>query len=388
LVVSWILAALRSRGPYPVMVVAGEQGTAKSTFSAIVRELVDPNGAPLRTVPRSERDAYIAACNGHVLAFDNVSHLSQGISDTFCQLSTGGAFATRTLYTDSEESLFSAARPSILNGIVDFVDQPDLTERSIFLKLKPIPDELRRPKEELDADFAKACPQILGALLDAMVEGLKRLPEFRLEQYPRMADFAKWAAACETAFRPAGTFIAAYEQNRKGANEQVLDVDSVADAVRTLIDRAGQWHGTASQLLAALSEIVGERTANSRSWPSTAQGLSGRLARATPVLRSVGIHIENRREGKDRARMIHISKAADEVVRPPSDLRSAVMEAGRVDATTGGLRREAANDSGLAADDQVAGSHVGRPTNPLVSKGETENADEADEADDLIQAVL
>jgi len=46
LVVAWALAVLRNRGPYPVIVLSGEQGSAKSTFSAILRSLLDPNTAP------------------------------------------------------------------------------------------------------------------------------------------------------------------------------------------------------------------------------------------------------------------------------------------------------------------------------------------------------
>ena len=85
LVIAWALAALRSRGPYPVLVLSGEQGSAKSTFSAILRALLDPNTAPLRALPREDRDLFIAACNGHVLAFDNVSGLPAWISDTLCR---------------------------------------------------------------------------------------------------------------------------------------------------------------------------------------------------------------------------------------------------------------------------------------------------------------
>ena len=55
LVVAWVLAALRPCGPYPVLGVSGEQGSAKSTFCTIVRALVDPNTAPLRALPREDR---------------------------------------------------------------------------------------------------------------------------------------------------------------------------------------------------------------------------------------------------------------------------------------------------------------------------------------------
>jgi hypothetical protein len=47
LVVAWALAVLRNRGPYPLLVLSGEQGSAKSTFTAMLRALLDPNTAPL-----------------------------------------------------------------------------------------------------------------------------------------------------------------------------------------------------------------------------------------------------------------------------------------------------------------------------------------------------
>jgi hypothetical protein len=115
LVVAWILAAFREKGPYPALIVSGEQGSAKSTFSSILRSLLDPNTAPLRALPREERDLFIAATNGHVLVFDNVSGLPAWISDSLCRLATGGGFAVRQLYSDQDEVLFDAARPVMLN---------------------------------------------------------------------------------------------------------------------------------------------------------------------------------------------------------------------------------------------------------------------------------
>src|SRR5262249_30230503 len=105
LVAFWLLAALRDRGPYPILVVSGEQGSAKSTFTTILRSLVDPNTAPLRALPREDRDLFIAANNGHLLAFDNISGMPVWISDTLCRLASGGGFAVRQLYTDQDEVL-------------------------------------------------------------------------------------------------------------------------------------------------------------------------------------------------------------------------------------------------------------------------------------------
>jgi hypothetical protein len=184
LVVAYLLAALRPRGPYPVIAFSGEQGSAKSTLSAMLKDLLDPNTAPLRALPREDRDVFIAANNGHVLAFDNVSGLSPWISDTLCRLSTGGGFAVRQLYTDQDEILFDAVRPVILNGIEEVITKPDLADRTLFLTLEPIREEDRHSKQELWAAFATARPRILGVLLKAVARGLEALPHTRLENCP------------------------------------------------------------------------------------------------------------------------------------------------------------------------------------------------------------
>src|SRR4029450_10868220 len=125
------------------------QGSAKSTFSAMLRALLDPNTAPLRALPREDRDLFIAATNGHGLVFETGSGLRKGISDTLCRLASGGGFAIRQLYTDQDEVLFDATRPVILNGIEEIVTRPDLADRALFLTLDPIPEKCRRPEAEL-----------------------------------------------------------------------------------------------------------------------------------------------------------------------------------------------------------------------------------------------
>ena len=309
LAVAWLLAALRERGPYPVLVLTGEQGAAKSTFSGLLRALVDPNTAPLRALPREDRDLFIAATNGYVLAFDNVSRLRPWISDTLCRLATGGGFAVRQLYTDQDEVLFDATRPVILNGIEDMVTRPDLADRGIFLTLDPIPEGHRRPERALWAEFERERPHILGALLDVVAHGLKRLPSTNLNRLPRMADFALWATACEGALWDTGTFMNAYDVNRDEAVAGVVDADPVASAVRVLMAERSEWAGTASGLLSALNNVTEEAVCRAKTWPATPRALSGRLRRAATFLRQLGVQVEFDREGRGRTRMIRITHA-------------------------------------------------------------------------------
>ncbi len=306
LVVSWLLSALRGQAPYPVLVVSGEQGSAKSTFSTIIRSLVDPNSAPLRALPREERDLFIAASHAHVLAFDNVSGLSPWVSDSLCRVATGGGFAARQLYTDQDEVLFDAARPIILNGIEDIVTRPDLADRGIFLHLEPIPEKHRRSERDLLTGIQTTRPQLLGVLLDGLVQGLSSITTTSLPGLPRMADFALWGVACEAAFWSKGTFWQAYRGNLDEAVDDVIDSDVVAAALRTLMSSQRMWRGTASQLHARLGEIVTEPTVRSKSWPANPRALAGRLRRAATFLRKVGIETTFEREGQARDRIVCI----------------------------------------------------------------------------------
>jgi hypothetical protein len=137
LIVGWLLAALRSRGPYPLLAISGEQGSAKTVLSKLLKALIDPNTAPVRALSREQRELMIAANNSYLLAFDNLSGLPHWLSDALCRLATGGSFAVRQLYTDEEEVLFEASRPILLNGIEDVISRPDLGDRAIFLTLTP-----------------------------------------------------------------------------------------------------------------------------------------------------------------------------------------------------------------------------------------------------------
>ena len=309
LVVAWLLAALRSGGPYPLLAVAGEQGSAKTFLTKVLRALVDPNVAPVRAAPREERELFVSARNSHMLAFDNLSHMPPWISDALCRLASGGSFAVRRLYTDEDEVLLSAARPVVLNGIEEVITRPDLADRAVFLTLGPITEQQRRPEKELWWGFELQRPSILGAMLDIAAHGLRSFSAVRIERWPRMADFAQWGTACESAFVPPGTFLRAYSENRRAVRDGVLEADPVAARVRELMARCSTWSGSASDLLRAGAAPPGFPSSHG-GWPHSPRALAGRLRRAQTFLRTLGIEIAFGREGRSGTRIIRISSSA------------------------------------------------------------------------------
>lgn len=316
LAVAWIVACLKRNGPFPVMVVNGEQGAAKSTFCRVLRRLIDPNAADLRSPPKDERDALLAARNGWVLGYDNLSFIDGDQSDWFCRIATGGGFATRALYTNNEEMLIDVCRPVLLNGIPALASRPDLADRAVALTLPAMTAEGRRPEAAFWAEFDAAAPRILGALFDGVSMALRNRTTVTLARLPRMADFALWAAAAFPAFgwKP-DQFVDAYETNRAQGVAEAVEADPVASAVLEVMADRDVWNGTATGLLSDINLKVALEVSRDKTWPKDGTRLSNRLRRVAPALRSIGIEIVlDLREGRgtERRRVIQIRRVKDD----------------------------------------------------------------------------
>jgi hypothetical protein len=188
--------------------------------------------------------------------------------------------------------------------------------RALLLTLPYLSEARRRPEQTLWQEFNLRRPRLMGALLDAVSHGLRALPQVRRDRLPRMADFALWAKACETALWPAGTFAQAYAANRMAAIEAAIDADPVAACVRDLMAERSSWAGSAADLLRAGADRSSDVTVIGTGWPKNprafagrlrrAHAFAGRLRRAQTALRTLGIEIAFTREGHAGSRVIRI----------------------------------------------------------------------------------
>ena len=324
LYVSWIVACLMPAGPYPILVLSGEHGAAKSSTVKIGRDLIDPGKVKLSGPPHSEPDLAIAASKRHVLAYDNLSAIPEWLADALCRLATGGGLQKRMLFTDDEQNLLAVCCPIALAGIPDLTSRADLADRAIVAVLRSIPEDARLTEEELSALFEQSAPEILGAVLNGAALALRdRARQAKaMTQKPRMADFAVWAAAAAPAFGwTADEFLQAYARNRQEAVARVLEADPVAEAVIEFAEQAYSWgpfkfrdgtedrsvrvwKDTATALLGELGTLAPEEIRRERSWPKDATRLAGCLRRAAPALRTQGIEVERFRERSGEMRRV------------------------------------------------------------------------------------
>jgi hypothetical protein len=311
LVIGWLLMAARGRGPYPVLILNGEQGTGKSTTTRVLRSCIDPSTVPLRGLTRDVRDVLVSAANNHVIVADNLSGLSAELSDVFCRLATGGGFAERQLYTNREEVLINLQRPLILNGIDEVASRGDLMERSLIIPLPLIKETARESESSFWKRFDAELPGILGGLCNALSCAIKNQHTVKLERKPRMADFALWVTAAEESLGwKHGTFMASYTANLDAGVEVALEASPFGEALLKYMTKCVTWTGTATDLLNELERTAHERAIRSQSWPKSGKGAASALRRMAPLFRRMGITIDQQhREAGTGRRIVMIDSA-------------------------------------------------------------------------------
>ena len=313
LIRAFLVAALRPGLPCPILVAKGEQGAGKSTGCRVISSLIDPRTAALRGVPREVRDLTAAARNSWLVCFDNLSRLPEELADAACRLVTGGGFGGRELYSDHNEATFDATRPLVFNAIPDIgTARPDFLDRVLIVDFPGMKPEARLDEARFWSEFSERRPRIMGALLDAMVAGLRNLPQVKLERPPRLADFALWVSACEQALgmKP-GEAMAACQANCAEARDLALEASPLYEPLAELA-RDG-FTGTVAELHVRLHSMVSEARRRSLRWPKAPNVLGNALRRMAANLRAAGIELQFSRNDERGRRMVSVLLCAAEV---------------------------------------------------------------------------
>ena len=327
LLVCFMIVVLLGVGPYPILLLIGEHGTAKSTLLRVIRKLLDPYALEIRALPKDPRDFAIACENNHLIFFDNVSRLWQWLSDLMCSAATGGGFGVRTHYENRTEEIFDYRRPQGLSSIKECAVSPDLQDRALRITLQVIRKMTRRMEREFWKSFDEAAPRILGALLDGASAALRNADSVKLEALPRMADFAHCAVAAVPAFGwTREQFLSAYRDNIAGADESVLEASHIARFLPS-----PPWIGTAQALLDSLNEIAPEAARKRKNWPVSPRELRNDLTSIAPNLRAMGIEIVFAEKKTHGHHLITITKCAVEPGDDSADGPTATIEDAEID---------------------------------------------------------
>ncbi|MGI6456273.1 MAG: hypothetical protein ACOX5R_11735 [bacterium] len=293
LIVGWLLEALRCEHPKPILVLQGDNGSAKTITSRIITALLDPTVMGVQAPAASKEELNHSIRNSWILAYDNLSLIPKWMSDTLCRIATGSGFLTNQTDALEEEVPTHILRPILINGLRIDTNKSDLRDRVITVTLPPIQEKDRREEKELWSAFQNDAPFILGALLDAACAALANEDQVQLSQKPRLVDFVKWASAAETALGwEHESFLNAYLHNRMQKDETVLETDTVASALMDFIQTYPFWEGSAQELLDQIKEFASEKERQSRKWPDSPRSLTNRLRKLEPTLKALGVEVQ------------------------------------------------------------------------------------------------
>lgn len=301
LVLAFIVATLIENIPHPILSISGGQGRGKSTFAKFLVSLLDPSSAPIRTAPRDERQWALTASAGWLYCLDNLSRVQPWLSDAMSRTATGDSMVMRALFTDSDLSVVEFRRVVMLTGIDLGALQSDLADRVIRLELMEIPDQKRKEEAQIMNAWEKARPRILGAIFDFTAKVLAALPSVTLDEYPRMADFARIVATVDHLQGSNALERYAGIQERM-ASESLTDHPFMASLVNTISHGAFGFEGTSADLHELLSP-KSETARVPRAWPKNAREVTTLLNKFQADLRKTGWVITHDR-GRNKSKTI------------------------------------------------------------------------------------
>lgn len=307
LLLCWTVFSFIPDLPHPAPILAGPQGSNKSTFQKVLKELIDPSSVQAQTSPKGVDDFIQTSSHHWFLVLDNVSHLSESLSDTICRVITGGGFSKRELYSDDSDIIYDFKHIIGINGINLVVEKADLLDRSLIFNLKRTNNFTT--EKIFWSKFEERKQYILGGIFDVLVQTLRLIsttPEPN-EQF-RMADFAHHGAVIAEALGfKSDDFINAYKTNISKQNQEVLDASPVGVALIKFMAGKDQWQGTPTELLTELEALAEGLHINQhhRSWPKDARTVWRRISDILPNLESEGIKAER---GKDKERFVLLQK--------------------------------------------------------------------------------
>jgi hypothetical protein len=295
LLLAWMIKTFYPKGEYPILAILGEkEGVGKTTTTKLITQLLDPNIAPLKTFPKNRDDLYVLAKGNFLLAFDNLSGISEDMSDALCQLSTGGSLSKRKLYTDAEVVDLPLKNPVILNSIFNVLQRRDLRRRCVVLELKR-PIQVMTQKE-IEQSFRELAPTLYSYLVLCVQEALKEkvinLP------FLDLADFCEWVAKAHPVFFMSGhEFIRTLQENREEVAREILESNLLLPIIQEKLQKVRTWETTARDLLQELKT----RYPGEKDLPSTPEKVGRELKKIASDLEAVGIKVEFVRSRKKRA---------------------------------------------------------------------------------------
>ncbi|MDN5847023.1 MAG: hypothetical protein L0H53_12200 [Candidatus Nitrosocosmicus sp.] len=310
--------------PHPIMILHGSAGSAKSTLQFLLKNIVDPAKPSLLTIHNNSTEFIQQLAHNYLATYDNLRYTPYWLADEVCKAVTGVGQTKRLLYTDDEDKVYEYKHCLIFNGINVAFIEPDVLDRSIMIHLDEIDDEKRRTEKEILNEFYSLRPFILKFIFDTLSKAIviKDTVMKNTKKLPRMADFAIWGEAILQAWEyKEGKFLKIYFDNMGRQNDEVIDSNPIAFAIRKLVEELSTsssspssnniFEGTPLEFLDELNRIATVHKINtySKEWPKDVRWLVRRINLVKSNLhKALDVRINTSRDSRDNTSKILLIK--------------------------------------------------------------------------------
>lgn len=315
---------------HPIMIFSGSKGSAKSTATRYIQQLVSPQITGITMMSKKVEDVAVRLSHSLLAVFDNLSQISEGISDLLCVGVTGGTYPKRKLFTDNEEIYLQLKAMIIMNGVNVVAEKSDLLDRSLVIELKRLTYENMISPTTLNNMFQDDLPDILGAIMNAVAISIADEESIEPDHLIRMADFHIWGIKVARALGiPKEDFEDALLKNQSRINENALDNYPVASLLMDLVAEKAEWVGAMSKLYSELTSLAVLKNINTHQskFPKDAGALSRRLKEVESNLAEFGIRYSVRNIGSCKEIVVTNSNASERKIAPKHAIISSKTKA-------------------------------------------------------------
>lgn len=297
--------------PHPLLYAQGGQGSGKTKAMSCAKKLIDPSKLNVSIPSYDKRELIQTLYHHYFCVFDNISEITDWMSDILSVAITGGGQSKRKLYSDEDDVIFSFKGCIAITAINMCILKSDLFDRAILIKFDSISSTQRKEDKELNKQFENEKPRLLGAIFDTLSKAMKIYPNIKIKYLPRMADFCRWGCAIAVALGyDAEDFLKAYYKNIHKQHEEIIHVNTLAQSILTFMKDKNEWSGFVGNFYEELKKLV-TVSKDDRSFPSYPNKLRSHIERINNDLHEYGIIISIDNSHGEKGTPVKITKTIE-----------------------------------------------------------------------------
>lgn len=282
--------------PRPALYIEGDGGSGKTLFAKLVKDIYDPAKVK-QTNSISTEDLCLNFTQNDFFVLNNLSKVSNSLSDTLCCIIDGETISKRKLFKDGELFISEAKGTFAITSISTGKKNADLLDRMLKISLQRIATEDRQTEGNIGKNLQEKKPQILAAIFNLISEAMGYMPQIKKEEILefRLADWYLWGVAIARALNEESLFKELISIQKRLIIEDQLQEDEKIEALYSYLK---ENLPEAGYLTYPLKEWKQELGGSGDLFKKGNIGSFFKRARST--FQELGYKLENSRTGKIR----------------------------------------------------------------------------------------